>query len=42
VPSVDGLGPIGGADHTPSEYIKKSSIVPRTTLLAALVLSIES
>ncbi len=39
VPSLDGLGPIGGNDHTPHEYIEMSSIVPRTTLLAALVLS---
>ncbi len=38
VPSVDGLGPVGGNDHSPLEYIEKSSIVPRTTLLAALVL----
>jgi glutamate carboxypeptidase len=40
VPSVDGLGPVGGNDHTPAEYIELSSIVPRTTLLAALVLSV--
>ncbi|MEX1295169.1 MAG: M20 family metallopeptidase [Candidatus Limnocylindrales bacterium] len=40
VPSVDGLGPVGGNDHTPLEYIEKSSIVPRTTLLAALLLSV--
>ncbi len=40
VPSLDGLGPIGGDDHTPSEYIEQSSVVPRTTLLAALLLSV--
>ena len=40
VPSLDGLGPIGGNDHTPLEYIEKSSVVPRTTLLAALLLSV--
>ena len=40
VPSLDGLGPIGGNDHTPTEYIEMSSIVPRTTLLAALVLAL--
>lgn len=40
VPSLDGLGPIGGNDHTPLEYIEKSSIVPRTTLLAALIQSV--
>ncbi len=31
VPSLDGLGPIGGNDHTPLEYIEMGSIVPRTT-----------
>jgi glutamate carboxypeptidase len=40
VPSLDGLGPVGGNDHTPIEYIEKSSVVPRTTLLAALLLSV--
>ncbi len=41
-PSIDGLGPVGGNDHTPLEYIEQSSIVPRTTLLAALLLSVEA
>jgi glutamate carboxypeptidase len=36
-PGLDGLGPIGGRDHGPDEYIEKSSIVPRTALLAKLV-----
>ena len=39
VPSIDGLGPIGGRDHSPDEYLEVSSIVPRTTLLAALMLA---
>jgi glutamate carboxypeptidase len=39
VPSLDGLGPVGGNDHTPEEYVRVSSIAPRTTLLAALVLA---
>ena len=29
VPSLDGLGPIGGNDHAPSEYLDVDSIVPR-------------
>ncbi|MCY4071116.1 MAG: M20 family metallopeptidase [Chloroflexi bacterium] len=37
VPVLDGLGPIGGLDHGPDEYIMKSSIVPRTALLAELI-----
>jgi glutamate carboxypeptidase len=37
VPVLDGLGPIGGLDHGPDEYIEPASIVPRTTLLAELI-----
>jgi glutamate carboxypeptidase len=40
VPSVDGLGPVGGLDHSPAEYLEVDSIVPRTTLLAALLLAV--
>ena len=37
VPSIDGLGPVGGLDHAPGEYLEVASIVPRTALLAALI-----
>ena len=37
IPVLDGLGPIGGADHAPGEWLDVSSVVPRTTLLAALI-----
>jgi glutamate carboxypeptidase len=37
---LDGLGPIGGLDHSPDEYIEVSSIVPRTALLAGLLRAI--
>ena len=40
VPSIDGLGPIGGLDHSPGEYLEVASIVPRTVLLAALIAAI--
>ncbi|MGH2512573.1 MAG: M20 family metallopeptidase [Candidatus Limnocylindrales bacterium] len=40
VPSLDGLGPIGGNDHSPAEYLEVDSIVPRTTLLAGLLLAV--
>lgn len=40
VPTIDGLGPIGGLDHAPGEYIELDSIVPRTTLLAGLLRAI--
>jgi glutamate carboxypeptidase len=36
-PGLDGLGPIGGLDHSPDEYILVSSIMPRTALLAKLL-----
>jgi len=41
LPVLDGLGPIGGLDHSPSEYILGSSIVPRTALLALLLLRLD-
>jgi glutamate carboxypeptidase len=40
IPSLDGLGPIGGNDHSPAEYLDVESIVPRTTMLAGLLLAI--
>lgn len=39
VPSLDGLGPIGGMDHSPEEWLDLSSVVPRTALFAALLLA---
>jgi glutamate carboxypeptidase len=40
IPVLDGLGPVGGLDHGPDEYIVMSSIVPRTALLARLIMEI--
>jgi glutamate carboxypeptidase len=37
IPVLDGLGPIGGLDHSPNEYIELDSIVPRTALVAGLI-----
>lgn len=36
-PTIDGLGPIGGDDHAPAEWLDLTSVVPRVTLLAALI-----
>lgn len=36
-PVLDGLGPIGGLDHGPDEYIERVSITPRTALLAGVI-----
>jgi glutamate carboxypeptidase len=37
VPTLDGLGPVGGDDHSADEWLDLTSIGPRTTLLAALM-----
>jgi glutamate carboxypeptidase len=37
LPTLDGLGPIGGDDHSEEEWLDLSSVVPRTTLLAGLI-----
>ncbi len=39
VPTLDGLGPIGGGDHSPGEWLDLESVVPRTVLLAGLLAS---
>lgn len=37
---LDGLGPVGGDDHSLSEWLDLDSVVPRVTLLAGLVLEL--
>ena len=39
IPTLDGLGPIGGADHSPGEWLDLDSVVPRIALLAGLIAS---
>jgi len=34
LPNLDGLGPLGGELHSPSEYLKLDSLVPRTQVAA--------
>jgi len=41
LPTLDGLGPIGGDDHGPAEWLDLASVVPRTSLLAGLMLRID-
>jgi len=36
-PVLDALGPVGGADHAPGEWIDVDSIVPRIAVLAGLI-----
>jgi glutamate carboxypeptidase len=37
VPTLDGLGPVGGDDHSVDEWLDVDSVVPRTALLAGLI-----
>ena len=37
VPTLDGLGPVGGGAHGLDEWLDVDSIVPRVSLLAALI-----
>ena len=37
LPVLDGLGPIGGDDHSPDEWLDVTSIGPRTALLAGVI-----
>jgi glutamate carboxypeptidase len=39
-PTIDGLGIVGGAIHTPEEYAQLSSMAPRFYLLARLVMEL--
>lgn len=41
VPTIDGLGPVGGSDHAPGEWIDVTSVVPRMALLAGVISRIE-
>lgn len=34
------LGPVGGADHTPQEWLDVTSVPPRVALLADLIASL--
>ncbi len=40
VPVLDGLGPVGGNDHSPTEWMDVASVPPRLALLAALIGSV--
>jgi glutamate carboxypeptidase len=37
LPTIDGLAPVGGEAHGPSEWLDLGSVVPRTALLAGLL-----
>jgi glutamate carboxypeptidase len=37
LPVLDGLGPVGGLDHSPDEYIEAESFAPRASMVASLI-----
>jgi glutamate carboxypeptidase len=42
IPTLDGLGPVGGEDHTPWEYIETDSLAPRCGVVAGLVAAVDA
>lgn len=40
IPVLDGLGPVGGDDHSVTEWLDLTSVVPRITLLAGLMVEL--
>ncbi len=40
IPVLDGLGPIGGCDHSANEYILEDSVALRAALLAGLLITL--
>jgi glutamate carboxypeptidase len=42
IPTLDGLGPVGGDDHTPDEYVELASFAPRCGVLAGLVAAVDA
>ena len=42
VPVVDGLGPIGGRDHSEDEYMIKASLLERTLLFSHVLVSMKN
>lgn len=42
IPTLDGLGPVGGDDHTPHEYAELATFAPRAGVVAGLVAAIDA
>jgi glutamate carboxypeptidase len=40
IPTLDGLGPVGGDDHSPAEYVELASFAVRCGLVAGLVAAV--
>jgi glutamate carboxypeptidase len=42
IPTLDGLGPVGGHDHTPDEYVETASFATRAGVIAGLVAAVDA
>lgn len=42
IPTLDGLGPVGGDDHTPDEYVETATFATRAGVVAGLVAAIDA
>ncbi|MCI0634836.1 MAG: M20/M25/M40 family metallo-hydrolase [Actinobacteria bacterium] len=42
VPTLDGLGPVGGLDHTPAEYAELATFAARAGVVAGLVAAVDA
>jgi len=42
IPTLDGLGPVGGLDHGPNEYIETATIPTRCGVVAGLVAALDA
>jgi glutamate carboxypeptidase len=42
IPTLDGLGPVGGDDHSPAEYVETPSFATRCGVVAGLVAAIDA
>jgi len=42
IPTLDGLGPVGGDDHSPDEYVETDSFAIRAGVVAGLVAAVDA
>jgi glutamate carboxypeptidase len=42
IPTLDGLGPVGGLDHGPDEYVETASFASRCGVVAGLVAAVDA
>lgn len=42
IPTLDGLGPVGGLDHGPDEYVEIDSIASRCGIVAGLIAAVDA